>query len=427
MRIGIDTETTGLPGKGHPVYITQLAVVVDGKPKTYLLRIPEDAHYSQEAELITGLTRERLEAEGLDPAKVLGSLAKAFATKWRGAEVIAHNADFDRAILEENMAEHVGFEAAQLVKGLDWKCTLKAARKIWRGKPNKLADVCERLGITFDESEAHAADYDARKALEVYEAILAGKHKQPAPLKAEVVGDIIKPSQIKAPAVTLDAAPLVTAAEQVVEQLAGYVADAQRWADEIDVTEDNEADVVEAVARLRKAQRAADKHKKRLTDALGPPKREIDRLFREGVARPLDEAAKVAGAKLDELAAEVRKRRLAEQEAAKAAALEAAKAGDADKAEAELDKAEAPVTKDVKTEGATSRVKVTYSAAAVTDAGKVPTQFLKPDLRAVQAYVDAYVVQHDGELSPQQLEALRAELPGIQVDEVVARNVRARR
>jgi hypothetical protein len=36
-------------------------------------------------------------------------------------------------------------------------------------------------------------------------------------------------------------------------------------------------------------------------------------------------------------------------------------------------------------------------------------------------------VQHDGELSPQQLEALRAELPGIQVDEVVARNVRARR
>ncbi len=25
MRIGIDTETTGLPGKGHPVYITQLA------------------------------------------------------------------------------------------------------------------------------------------------------------------------------------------------------------------------------------------------------------------------------------------------------------------------------------------------------------------------------------------------------------------
>lgn len=427
MRIAIDTETTGLPGKGHPVYITQLAVVADGKPKTYLLRIPEDAHYSPEAELITGITRERLEAEGIDPAKVLGALAKAFATKWRDAEVIAHNADFDRALLAENMAEHVGFEAAQLTKSLDWKCTLRAARKIWRGKPCKLVDVCERLGIAFDPGEAHDAGYDARKALEVYEAILAGRHKQAEPLKAEVVGDIIKPSEIKPPSVSLDAAPLVTAAEQVVEQLGGYVADAQRWAAELEVDEGNEADVVEAVARLRKAQRAADRHKKRLTDALGPPKREIDRLFREGVARPLDEAAKVAGAKLDELAAEVRKRRLAEQEAAKAAALEAAKAGDADKAEAELDKAEAPTTKDLKTQGATSRVKVTYRAAAVTDATKVPAQYLRPDLSAVQRYVDAYVLQHDGELSSQQLEALRAELPGIQVDEVVARNVRARR
>ena len=427
MRIAIDTETTGLPGKGHPVYITQLAVVADGKPKTYLLSIPEDAHYSAEAELITGITRERLEAEGLDPAKVLGALAKAFGGKWRDAEIVAHNVDFDRAVLAENMAEFVGFEAAQLTKGLDWKCTLKAARKIWRGKPCKLVDVCERLGITFDEAEAHAADYDARKALEVYEAILAGKHKQAKPLKAEVVRDVIKPSQIKPPSVSLDAAPLVTAAEQVVDQLAGYVADAQRWAAELEVDEDNEADVVEAVARLRKAQRAAEKHKKRLTDALGPPKREIDRLFREGVARPLDEAVKVAGAKLDELAAEVRKRRLAEQEAAKADALEAAKAGDDERAEAALDKAEAPVTEDVKTQGATSRVKVTYRAAAVTDAAKVPAQYLRPDLSAVQRYVDAYVLQHDGELSTQQLEALRAELPGIQVDEVVARNVRARR
>ena len=62
MIIGIDTETTGLPGRDPDVRITQLAVVTPDKATSYLLRLPPDAPYSDEAAAITGLTRERLEA-----------------------------------------------------------------------------------------------------------------------------------------------------------------------------------------------------------------------------------------------------------------------------------------------------------------------------------------------------------------------------
>jgi len=432
MIIGIDTETTGLPGRDPDVRITQLAVVTPDKATSYLLRLPPDAPYSDEAAAITGLSRERLEAEGLDPAKVLGAFAKKLAGPWREATFVAHNADFDRGRLVDAFVDLDMFDAAALVERLQWACTLKAARKLWRGQPNHLQAVCERLDIAFNEAEAHDASYDAAKAIEVYQAILAGRHKQPKPepepLQAEVVRELAAPARVSVPAVTLDTEPLVTAAQHVAEQLAPFVADAQGWADALEVGDaTSEAEAIDAIGRIRKAISASERSRKTLTDALGPAKREIDRTFREGIKRPLEAAAKAAQAKIDEHARAEYERREAEAENARRAALEAAEAGDDSRAEAELDRAEAASTTEATaTDSATARVRVTYTVDLVEDEDKVERRFLSPDMGKAQRFVDAFVHNAGGSLDSGGLEALRAKLPGFRVSRQVAKTIRRR-
>lgn len=69
--------------------------------------------------------------------------------------LVAHNAPFDRSVLEACCAAHKIRPPAK-----DFVCTLKIAREIWRLNPAKLPDVCQYLGIQLKHhdalSDAHA-------------------------------------------------------------------------------------------------------------------------------------------------------------------------------------------------------------------------------------------------------------------------------
>ena len=79
-----------------------------------------------------------------------------------GRTLVAHNANFDRDVLQQTMA-HYGLDYADLQLP-DWECTLKIYRA--KGfKPANLAACCDRLNIPLNHHEALS---DALACAELY-------------------------------------------------------------------------------------------------------------------------------------------------------------------------------------------------------------------------------------------------------------------
>ena len=79
-----------------------------------------------------------------------------------GRTLVAHNASFDRDVLQQTMA-HYGLDYADLQLP-DWECTLKIYRA--KGfKPANLAACCDRLNIPLNHHEALS---DALACAELY-------------------------------------------------------------------------------------------------------------------------------------------------------------------------------------------------------------------------------------------------------------------
>ena len=95
-------------------------------------------------------------ADGPDFAAVWPEIAGLF----RGVDFIAaHNAGFDRGVLEAGCAAH-----GITPPGAPYVCTVRLARATWNLRPTKLPDVCGYLGIRLDH---HHADSDARACAEI--------------------------------------------------------------------------------------------------------------------------------------------------------------------------------------------------------------------------------------------------------------------
>lgn len=79
-----------------------------------------------------------------------GDLWPVLRTLLIGVDFIAaHNASFDRAVLDECCLSH-GYEPLNT----RYLCTMKLARRLWRIYPTKLPDVCRRLGIQLNHHNA---------------------------------------------------------------------------------------------------------------------------------------------------------------------------------------------------------------------------------------------------------------------------------
>lgn len=104
--------------------------------------------------------------------------APSFADLWpllapmfEGAHfVAAHNAPFDRAVLEACCRA-----AGLLPPALPYLCTMRLARSVWNLRPTRLPDVCNHLGVSLTH---HHALSDAEACAQIV------KHAGPTHVRA---------------------------------------------------------------------------------------------------------------------------------------------------------------------------------------------------------------------------------------------------
>ncbi|GAB2894141.1 DNA polymerase III subunit epsilon [Paralcaligenes ginsengisoli] len=169
--IVLDTETTGLePSQGHRVIeVACVEMVNRSLTGNHLhLYINPDRDSDPEALRIHGLTTEFLSGHPR-----FEEVARQIMDYVAGAEVVIHNAAFDKKFLNAELARagHPAFET------LCDKITdsLLYARELHPGKRNSLDALCDRYGISNAHRTLHGALLDSELLAEVWLAMTRGQ------------------------------------------------------------------------------------------------------------------------------------------------------------------------------------------------------------------------------------------------------------
>ena len=173
-QIIFDTETTGLePELGHRIIEIGAIEIVNRRRtgRQFHRYLCPDREIDSGALQVHGLSSEFL---GGQPrfAEIFEELREFIA----GAELIIHNAPFDVAFLDAEiarLAEKVGKVCTRDVCGvLD---TLALARQMHPGQRNSLDALCKRYSVDNSHRDLHGALLDADLLLEVYLAMTGGQ------------------------------------------------------------------------------------------------------------------------------------------------------------------------------------------------------------------------------------------------------------
>jgi len=192
-QVVLDTETTGLEvGKGHRLIEVGCIELLERRPtqrKFHRYLNPQRA-IDEGARAVTGISDEFL----LDKP-LFAQIADELLEFIGDAELIIHNAAFDLAFLDAELAladaRHGSLSSRARV--LD---TLALAREKYPGQKNSLDALCKRLGVDNTHRELHGALLDAELLADVYLAMTAGQGdlglssavNRAAPIRAFVSG-----------------------------------------------------------------------------------------------------------------------------------------------------------------------------------------------------------------------------------------------
>lgn len=169
-RIVLDTETTGLePAEGHRI-IEVACLELDGRRATgrhFHRYMNPEREIDLAATQVHGLT-----SEDLADKPRFGDIVDEFLDFVAGAELLIHNAPFDVAFLNAELAR-IGRST------LDSVCavtdTLTMARELNPGKKNSLDALCERYAIDHSKRTLHGALLDAQLLADVWLAMTRGQ------------------------------------------------------------------------------------------------------------------------------------------------------------------------------------------------------------------------------------------------------------
>jgi DNA polymerase-3 subunit epsilon len=180
-QIVLDTETTGLePELGHRV-IELGAVELQNRRATgrhFHYYVNPERESDEAALRVHGIANEFL----LDKPK-FGEIAAQFLDYIEGAELIIHNAAFDVAFLDHELARLELPPIAKVCASVT--DTLRLARELHPGKRNNLDALCERYQIDNASRTLHGALLDAQLLAEVYLAMTRGQDSLLAGLSVE--------------------------------------------------------------------------------------------------------------------------------------------------------------------------------------------------------------------------------------------------
>lgn len=171
-QIVLDTETTGLEvQRGHRVIEIGCVELAERRPtgRTYHVYLNPGRAIDEGARAVTGISDEFL----VDKPR-FGDVADEFLEFVAGAEIIAHNAEFDVGFIDAELAL-AGGHRGRLADHASVLDTLALAREKFPGQRNSLDALCKRLAIDNSHREWHGALLDAQLLAEVYLAMTAGQ------------------------------------------------------------------------------------------------------------------------------------------------------------------------------------------------------------------------------------------------------------
>ena len=170
-QIVLDTETTGLEvEQQHRVIEIGCVELVNRRltGRTYHQYLNPERDIDEGALEVHGLSREQLAKEPR-----FADIREEFLEFVRDAELIIHNAAFDVAFLNAELARiELAHKIGDLCRVLD---TLALARQMHPGQRNSLDALCKRYSVDNSHRDYHGALLDARILAEVYLAMTGGQ------------------------------------------------------------------------------------------------------------------------------------------------------------------------------------------------------------------------------------------------------------
>src|SRR5450755_508958 len=170
-QIVLDTETTGLEVEQRHRVVEIGCIELFNRRLTgrsFHRYLNPERDIDEGAQQVHGLSRERLSSE-----PTFSQVHVEFLEFIRDAELIIHNAPFDVAFLNSELAlidsQH---RIATLCRVLD---SLALARQMHPGQRNNLDALCKRYSVDNSHRDYHGALLDARILAEVYLAMTGGQ------------------------------------------------------------------------------------------------------------------------------------------------------------------------------------------------------------------------------------------------------------
>ena len=171
-QIVLDTETTGLePELNHRVIEIGCVELVNRRAtgRTFHRYLNPERDVDDGALAVHGLSRS-----DLDGQPRFADVAAELLQFLDGAELVIHNAAFDVAFLDAELARLPG-EPPQLGSICQVLDTLELARELHPGQRNSLDALCRRYQVDNSARELHGALLDARILADVYLAMTGGQ------------------------------------------------------------------------------------------------------------------------------------------------------------------------------------------------------------------------------------------------------------
>ena len=169
-RIVLDTETTGLePTEGHRI-IELAALELSDRRATgrhFHRYVNPEREVDLAATQIHGLT-----AEDLADKPRFADIADEFLEFVQGSELLIHNAAFDVAFINAELARTGRPTLETVCRVAD---TLELARELNPGKKNSLDALCERYAVDNTRRTLHGALLDAQLLADVWIAMTRGQ------------------------------------------------------------------------------------------------------------------------------------------------------------------------------------------------------------------------------------------------------------
>jgi DNA polymerase-3 subunit epsilon len=166
--IVIDTETTGLdPNDGHRIVEIACVELMHHVPTGRKLHryVNPGREMPTDALAVHGIT-----AEFLANQPAFEAIADELAAFIAGDRLVIHNAEFDIAFLNAELAR-LGRPALACA----FVDTLAVARRRFPGAPASLDALCRRFAIDLSVREKHGADIDCGLLAKVYIELLGGR------------------------------------------------------------------------------------------------------------------------------------------------------------------------------------------------------------------------------------------------------------